>query len=753
MDKDAPSKLPFVLLKCFEFLEKERSLRTVGLFRLSGNKNEIEKFKRVFESPSAQSIDFPNSIDPNIVTGIVKSFLREMPEPLLTYEHFGTLSEIGEDLDEAHRMKQLKSIVHQLPVTHFELLRQLIEYLVRLVMYSDRNRLSSSSLAVVFGPLIMRAPSSAAHDTSTDATDSSVGGGGGGGGSSIENALSKRRGLSQRIKNIYINTIGDMIENYTFIFENSRMNDADSDSDSSDDEEDARKKKNGATMNSNSKFHLNLSKLVKNDASGSTTDTGAPDGSSSLTTSSGKTIVVGQDRSNDSSSSQQVQPTARTVDLQNALFTQLKMSASNKTSTLKHVGVKKPDGTLMTPRNMATGVGGGGMVIGNEAESLHKIILDLEEKLKVEQRNVERLKEERESLNRESMKKRKELNEELDTHHEQYKLLKNEWDRAKSRWELQEEEYQSQIKRLEDENARLKKESLALKLGGGGGGDSALLGGGSGGGGDRSSARYNIHGSAAEEDKILARKSMGTGQVQVSNRFQRASRRLTDDMMKQLASKGTDSDSSDDSSSDSDDDDSGRGSGGMPDRRKRDEEEEKRRKRFSTVRGQQPNLFADDTSSSGSRTPTKKKEKKDYFALCGGCKLGINHGDSYVQAKGVNYHTSCFVCNGCKCSISGAFAERDGHFYCKECLDKMRADVKLEKKADVPPPTSSSSDDACGRCGRQVSGKDKVRALKRQFHKDCFKCFQCNCEFVDNKFYSLDGDPVCLECKKASLKK
>jgi hypothetical protein len=199
MKRAKETGLPYVLQKCFDYLGKERSLRTIGLFRLNGNKKEIQRLKQKFdeyEAGNEQEVEFANTIDPNVVTGVVKAFFAELPEPLLDpYQRF---ADIGGLTDEQTRIKKLKDAVESLPSAHRDVLRYLIEFLVKLIMYTNKNKITVFNMSIVFGPLLLR---SGPYGQET-----------------IQEEGTRGHTLGDKIKSIYIGTIATMIDNYLQIF-------------------------------------------------------------------------------------------------------------------------------------------------------------------------------------------------------------------------------------------------------------------------------------------------------------------------------------------------------------------------------------------------------------------------------------------------------------------------------------------------------------------------------------------------------
>ncbi len=60
---------------------------TEGIFRISGNKERVAGLKDAFDR--GEEVDFiKEKTNPNDISSLFKMFLRELPEPILTYEKY-----------------------------------------------------------------------------------------------------------------------------------------------------------------------------------------------------------------------------------------------------------------------------------------------------------------------------------------------------------------------------------------------------------------------------------------------------------------------------------------------------------------------------------------------------------------------------------------------------------------------------------------------------------------------------------------
>jgi len=109
----------------------------------------------------ASKVDFRNPEnffhDVNSVAGVLKQFFRELPDPLLTAEHYAGFIEASKHDDDVVRRDSLHAIINSLPDPNYATLRALTLHLNRVQENSSANRMNASNLAIVFGPTLMGA--------------------------------------------------------------------------------------------------------------------------------------------------------------------------------------------------------------------------------------------------------------------------------------------------------------------------------------------------------------------------------------------------------------------------------------------------------------------------------------------------------------------------------------------------------------------------------------------------------------------
>lgn len=77
--------IPPIVRKCVDSLSLTGVIDTEGIFRRSGTYSTIGTLKKQVNSGETDEIDFKD-VDTHVLAGLLKSFLRDLSEPLLTYE-------------------------------------------------------------------------------------------------------------------------------------------------------------------------------------------------------------------------------------------------------------------------------------------------------------------------------------------------------------------------------------------------------------------------------------------------------------------------------------------------------------------------------------------------------------------------------------------------------------------------------------------------------------------------------------------
>ncbi|XP_043420516.1 rho GTPase-activating protein 9 isoform X2 [Prionailurus bengalensis] len=165
--------VPSFVRLCIAAVDK-RGLDVDGIYRVSGNLAVVQKLRFLVDRERAVTSDgryvFPEQPgqegrldldsaewdDIHVVTGALKLFLRELPQPLVSPQllpHFRAALALSES---EQRLSQIRELIGSMPTPNRDTLRYLLEHLCRVIAHSDKNRMTPHNLGIVFGPTLFR---------------------------------------------------------------------------------------------------------------------------------------------------------------------------------------------------------------------------------------------------------------------------------------------------------------------------------------------------------------------------------------------------------------------------------------------------------------------------------------------------------------------------------------------------------------------------------------------------------------------
>jgi hypothetical protein len=160
---------PRLLSRSVDYIEKH--LDEVGIYRLSGSTKDVQELKFKYEQDLDIQFEYE---DVNSVCSLLKNFIRELPEPLLTHALTPDFNRIFNHLnDEAaiitnditleskHTLvnnssilEALKRLIDRLPAPNRDFLAVFLAHLKKIAENYKRNKMGYSNLQVVFAPTL-----------------------------------------------------------------------------------------------------------------------------------------------------------------------------------------------------------------------------------------------------------------------------------------------------------------------------------------------------------------------------------------------------------------------------------------------------------------------------------------------------------------------------------------------------------------------------------------------------------------------
>ncbi|CAM9553273.1 unnamed protein product [Lampetra fluviatilis] len=134
----------------------KRGLCIDGIYRVSGNLATIQKLRFLVDHEEKVSLDESHWEDIHVITGALKMFFRELPEPLFPFNQFDLFISAIKNQDSREKLTKIKEQVQKLPKPNKDTMRALFEHLKKVIACGEANRMTTQSVAIVFGPTLLR---------------------------------------------------------------------------------------------------------------------------------------------------------------------------------------------------------------------------------------------------------------------------------------------------------------------------------------------------------------------------------------------------------------------------------------------------------------------------------------------------------------------------------------------------------------------------------------------------------------------
>uniref|UniRef100_A0A3B4VNY1 Rho GTPase activating protein 23 n=1 Tax=Seriola dumerili TaxID=41447 RepID=A0A3B4VNY1_SERDU len=147
--------IPMIVEICCGLVE-DMGLEYTGIYRVPGNNAMVSMLqdqlnKGVDINPAEEKWQ-----DLNVVSSLLKSFFRKLPEPLFTNDKYNDFIDANRMENASDRLKTMKKLIRDLPDHYYHTLKFLVGHLKTVADHSDKNKMEPRNLALVFGPTLVR---------------------------------------------------------------------------------------------------------------------------------------------------------------------------------------------------------------------------------------------------------------------------------------------------------------------------------------------------------------------------------------------------------------------------------------------------------------------------------------------------------------------------------------------------------------------------------------------------------------------
>lgn len=155
LSRSSSAEYPVLAEKCIEAIENY-GVNIPGLYQTNGSPAAVAKLRKLF-STDAKSVELHDSewrLDIATVSTVLKMFLRELSDPVMTGAKYRSFVEAAETQPEISRLKKVHALVNELPDAHYILLKVITHHLRTISARHMSNKLTVPIVATIFAPIL-----------------------------------------------------------------------------------------------------------------------------------------------------------------------------------------------------------------------------------------------------------------------------------------------------------------------------------------------------------------------------------------------------------------------------------------------------------------------------------------------------------------------------------------------------------------------------------------------------------------------
>lgn len=142
--------IPLIVRNCIDHVE-ETGLTAENVYKVSGIKSRVQQVRKMYNNHEAVSL---KDYDLPVATSLLKQFLRELPEPVLTTELVSKFEEAGAMKEVTSRGEKLLELLDLLPSCNRALLGWLLKHFDHVAAHEKYNKMNAQAISVTMSPLL-----------------------------------------------------------------------------------------------------------------------------------------------------------------------------------------------------------------------------------------------------------------------------------------------------------------------------------------------------------------------------------------------------------------------------------------------------------------------------------------------------------------------------------------------------------------------------------------------------------------------
>ncbi|XP_007895438.2 ralA-binding protein 1 isoform X1 [Callorhinchus milii] len=143
-------QLPAVFRECIDYIERF-GMKCEGIYRVSGTKSKVDELKIVYDREESPNLE---DYDANTVASLLKQYLRELPEHVLTKELLTRFEDACGKGTDCEKVQECQRLVRELPKTNYLLVSWLIIHMDHVIAKESETKMNVQNISIVLSPTV-----------------------------------------------------------------------------------------------------------------------------------------------------------------------------------------------------------------------------------------------------------------------------------------------------------------------------------------------------------------------------------------------------------------------------------------------------------------------------------------------------------------------------------------------------------------------------------------------------------------------
>ncbi|XP_060099994.1 ralA-binding protein 1 isoform X2 [Heteronotia binoei] len=143
-------RLPAVFRECIDYVEKY-GMKCEGIYRVSGIKSKVDELKAAYDREESPNLE---EYEPNTVASLLKQYLRELPENLLTKELMPRFEDACGKSIEAEKVQECQRLLKELPEYNQLMISWLVVHMDHVIAKELETKMNIQNISIVLSPTV-----------------------------------------------------------------------------------------------------------------------------------------------------------------------------------------------------------------------------------------------------------------------------------------------------------------------------------------------------------------------------------------------------------------------------------------------------------------------------------------------------------------------------------------------------------------------------------------------------------------------